>query len=489
MSIKTGKKIGFFVALTMLLGSVVGIGIFFKNGSVLGAAHNNGSTALLAWIVGGLLSLAAALSFTEIGSLKTKNVHGLAAWAEITGGKKFGYFTRFNYSFFYFGILTTALGIFSAEAALMVLHEAGAITTFPHVGYVVLIGVAVSLLALTINVVSVKLAGHVQVATTVLKFIPLLLALVIGVVLPNTHNAGGSNHFNNGTDFSVEGLIAGLPAVLFAYDSFLNVGSLSGKTKGGEKTVSKVVIFGMLAVVILYSLVAISAILHTGSIGGLLADSLPKDAAKALSILIWSFILISAYGVTNGIIAAGVSNFEHSVRSNTFFGAKTLKAKWGEFKTTIFYLGFTFIFWALIILLPAALQNSDAIVDGATNYPTLFFFAIYAVVILLYFIKRNKLETRKINNILFKISTYTALIGISLVLGWQFFFTQTLDVFKDAHTNVSWGFVLDNVKFTKIEQFAFFASMLFAFGVFPYVNKWLTKKFENNDVIINTQQD
>lgn len=48
MSIKTGKQIGFFVALTMLLGSVVGIGIFFKNGSVLGAAHQNGTTALLA---------------------------------------------------------------------------------------------------------------------------------------------------------------------------------------------------------------------------------------------------------------------------------------------------------------------------------------------------------------------------------------------------------------------------------------------------------
>lgn len=167
----------------------------------------------------------------------------------------------------------------------MVLKTAGAISTFPHVGYVVLIGLLVSLVALSINLISIKFAGHIQTITTVLKFIPLLLALFIGIVLPNTHNAGGQNHFTVG-EFSVSGLIAGLPAALFAYDSFLNVGSLAGKTKGGEKTVSKIVILGMIAVVVLYSLVAISAILHNGSIEGLLQDALPSDAAKGLSITI-----------------------------------------------------------------------------------------------------------------------------------------------------------------------------------------------------------
>lgn len=475
----------------MLLGSVVGIGIFFKNGSVFDATKGDGVTSLLAWVIGGLISLAAALSFSEIGSLKTKNVRGLSAWTEITLGKKAGYFVRFVYPFFYYGILITALGTFSAEAALQFLVKTGAISNQPHIGYVILIGFAVSFLTVTTNLLSIRLSGKVQFVTTVLKFIPLLVALVIGIVLPGTHNnADGKNNFET-VHFSISALIAALPAVLFAYDAFLDVGSLSGKIEGGEKTVGKVVFVGLLSTIVLYSLIAISSLLHNaGWIEDLLKDTLPAGAGtkKGIEITVWAFITVSAYGVANGVTAGGVANFEQSVATNTFVGAKTLNKKIGNFWTTVVYISICFVFWGTITFVPALIQNSDRVIDGVTNYPTLFFFAIYGAVIFAYLLKRSKYETKKINNIIFKVASITAIVGIALILGWQFFYTQTIAVFNAPHSDVSWGFFHGGPKhYQNWQQFAIFASFLFIFFTFPFINKWATKKFENNEVIIGTQ--
>jgi amino acid transporter len=74
---------------------------------------------------------------------------------------------------------------------------------------------------------------------------------------------------------------------LFAYDAFLNASQLSEKTKGGTKTVSKVVLIGMIFITVIYSLVALASILHSqGTVEGLLKDSLSKSSAKILGIFV-----------------------------------------------------------------------------------------------------------------------------------------------------------------------------------------------------------
>jgi hypothetical protein len=47
--------------------------------------------------------------------VKTKRISGLTAYAEKFGGTKFGYFTRINFSFFYYGILVVVLSFFGSE--------------------------------------------------------------------------------------------------------------------------------------------------------------------------------------------------------------------------------------------------------------------------------------------------------------------------------------------------------------------------------------
>lgn len=490
--IKTGKKLGFFAALTMLLGSVVGVGIFFKNIPISKAVNGNGLTWLLAWIIGGLVSLFAAISFSEIGTMKTNKVHGIPAWAEKVGGKKLGYFTRFNFSFFYFGILGPIIGIFTSEMFFGILSSAGAMNQ-PHLAVHIIVGFTFIGIAFMTQILSTKASGIVQSVATIIKFIPLVIAAVIGIVLASTHNIkptatspGGHNAFLSGS-FTFPGLIASLPSVLFAYDSFVSVGSLSAKTKGGTKATAKIVFIGMITVMTLYTLIALSSILHgQGSIEQLLEDTLPKSVVRELGIIMFIFMFASAYGVTNAFTAFTYAKFEQATATNTIFGMKTLNKKLGHKKTTIIYALGSYAFWSLTFAIPAMILNSDAIVDVYSNYPTLFFFGIYGLVIILYLFKRKDIETNKMNTIVFKVFAYFASTIIFLVLGFVVFGSETLDAWKDPSGPSGAGLFKTTIEITKIERFSIFLVFLTVFFAFPYLNAALSKKYENNNVYIDT---
>lgn len=178
-----------------------------------------------------------------------------------------------------------------------------------------------------------------------------MLVALLGIVLATTNHSNnspagplfGHNAFTNGQGFEFTGMLAALPAVLFAYDSFLNILSMKDKVEGGTEKLPKIVIVGMVATIVLYSLIALSAILHgsgmvsgapfgaSPSLGlGIFDQIFPNDAAVAMGKFVIVFLAVSTLGVVNGISAATVAVHEQAFHTNTVFGAKTLKAKFGE---------------------------------------------------------------------------------------------------------------------------------------------------------------
>ena len=490
MSIKKAKKIGFWISLAMLVGSVIGIGIFFKNNSVMSKVDSNPTGWLLAWIFGGLLSLSAAISFSEIGSMKTKEVSGLPGWAERVAGKKFGYFTRFNFVFIYYGLFIPAFGYYISFALFDFLQTTGAIDSHPDIWVHTIVAIFLIIIPIVIRIISIYVTGIIQIVTTGLKIIPLIIAIIVGIALANTHNDGGTNAFNNGTSFDFSKLIAALPAVLFAYDAFLNSSQLTNKTKGGQKTVSKVIIIGMLFIITIYSLVAVSSILHSqGTIKGILSDSLPASSKKALSIFVTLFIFVSAYGVHNGFVASSITLFEEAIKQPTFFGSKKLISKFGETKAGWILAGIIYSFWMLVITIPSLILNKDFLIDEFTNFPTLLFFGVYALTIFFYLLKRdNFADTKKVSNKLFKITSWTAVIGIFFIMGWQVFYTQTLDLWQNPNVfidGIGWAQIIGKGEKIFNNTHLFIINVLFwtVFLFLPFINSWLMKKFENTDPI------
>lgn len=505
------KKFGLFTSLTMLIGSVVGIGVFFKSHGILRSNDWNGTGTLVAWIIGGLISLAAAISFSEISSMKTKNVHGLPGWSEKVGGKAYGFFTRFNYSFFYFGIMNVVLAYFGSE---MVFSVVGMFTNqsvgdFPVYAHIIL-GLTLSAFMFAMNYFSTRASGIFQNITTVLKWVPLLIVAFAGLILlntnthPKTEGAAhfGQNAFHNGTSFQFTKMLSALPAILFAFDAFLNVGSLRSKMKNPSK-LPFVVFMGMLSVLILYILIALAAILHgSGLVSGAPMGASPadgygifdqifnKETAQAMGKFTIIMIAISTFGVMNGMSAASVSLIEQSIETNTIFGMKFFRRKVGDLWTLFIYEAFTMLFWTFVVGLPAAIMNSDVIIDGASNMPTLFFFAVYGTTILLYIIKRGKMETKKMNKFIFYTFAIFAVLGITIGVGYQLFYGFFIEAIMHQDLQTHWGLYAANSydgKFTTFNAMPFYLSMLVIFFAAPIISLTLSKTIEKRTPIIDTQ--
>ncbi|NYN92315.1 APC family permease [Mesomycoplasma hyopneumoniae] len=499
MTLKSSRKLGFFAALSMLVSSVVGIGIFFKNQSVADITGYNGYAWLFAWIIGGIISLFAAITFSEISFLKPTKLNGLPNWTWQTAGKKMGYGVLFNYSFYYSGILSIVLGFFSSEITIFFLQTAGADINVPVWGHLI-IGTVFCIFFTSLNYISIKTSGWIALASTILKFIPLVFAVFAGILFPKTYNAGGSNAFvqTATNSFNFAKLILALPPVLFAYDSFLSVGSIHNRIEKANKRVPLIIIVGMIIIAVVYTLIGLSSALHNqGTISGLISDVFPKSSAKSISIFVGFFLLISTYGVTNSLSATYVNSVTDLVKLNAIVGALSLKKKMSQAKVTICYLAIILFFWALIIYIPSvsvpfpSANNSgsgygtDVVVDSMSNFPTLIFMWVYMAVIIAYARKRKQLmdSSKQINKTLF----WTAAIISSILIFTAmiaYIYAQIDAVTNEKNSSSGSGvFAANGLILTNQGNFLILIFHLFVFSTLPFINYLLIKIVDKINVL------
>lgn len=512
MTVKNARKLGFFAALAMLVGSVVGVGIFFKNGSIQRVTESQGITWLLSWVIGGIISLIVAINFSEISFLKPSKLNGLSNWLYRSGGKKIGYFTSFSYAFFYYPILAMTLGVILSEVLVFFIGvAAGKNISLPYYAHF-LIGSSFILCYLILNHFSIKISGWLALVTTVLKFVPLIFALILGLALANTHIVGPNsnkltNAFNN-TTFDISKLILALPAVLFAYDSFLSIGLFQKKVVNPRKTVPRTLVISMIIIVTVYSLIALSSVFHnSGSISGIISDVFEKEVADPVNIVVTFFLLISVVGVTNAVSSATLIQMQDQTRIKTVFGVRFLVKKLGEAKASWILLGLNFLFWILVIQVPSLAApflitartetgapipgkfstgtGTDVLLDYMSNAPTVFFFVLYGLSLATYSLRRNKIANPKNrhNTIIFHAIT---IIGISVITIMEIAYIYSLIA---AFVNKPWassgaGIFADNgLILPWTYAFVVFIVQFFMFVGLPVVNYLLIKGIEKRDII------
>ncbi|MBG0730696.1 APC family permease [Mycoplasma sp. 'Moose RK'] len=509
MTIKKSRKLGFFAALSMMVGSVVGIGIFFKNATVGSITNHNGYAWLFAWVIGGLISLFAAINFSEISFLKQTRLNGLANWAYQVGGKKAGYATLFNYTFYYLGLLSLILSVFVSEIMIWFIEIAsGTKLNLPFYVHLI-IGLVFLVFFTGLNFYSIKASGYFALISTVLKFIPLVIALFAGIFFPKTFNDNGSNAFitistpEKNNDFSFSGLILALPAVLFAYDSFLSVGSLHNKVDKAKKRVPFIITVGMILIAIVYTLIGLSSILHNkGTISDLIKDVFPKKAADYVNIFVSFFLLISAFGVLNAINAQFINQMKDVIKFNAIFGSFTLKKKMCKLKVTIIYTILTFLFWALIVFIPSLAVplplkdnsgfgfGSDVIIDSMSNFPSLIFFAVYMIIIIVYCKKRKEISdpNKQINKYFYWISTIFS-IALILIVICAFVYSNLESVINKPFENSEAGvFASHSLILTNIGRLLIFIFQIAVFFSFPIINRFLIKKVDKIELYDNFEK-
>ena len=163
MNNKLEKKYGLFTAICMVVGIVIGSGVFFKAQDILNYTGGNIIFGIAAWLIGGVVMIICAFNFANFATQYLK-VNGIVDYAEAIVGEKYAYMTGWFIATIYFPAMTAVLAWVSARYTL-VLFDANADITG---------GLCMALAALylcaeyVLNLLSPILAGKFQIIATVI---------------------------------------------------------------------------------------------------------------------------------------------------------------------------------------------------------------------------------------------------------------------------------------------------------------------------------
>ncbi|MDF7627388.1 APC family permease [Lactobacillaceae bacterium L1_55_11] len=294
------RGFGFWASLALVAGTIIGSGIFFKQGSVLQAAGNT-TAGMLAWLAGGVLTLTSGISVAEVGS-QMPRTGGIYYYIEKLYGKTLGYLAGWMQVVFYgpammgaiaayFGVLFVALFGLPKSASLAV-----AVVTLVFIGLV--------------NSVPNRVSAGFQIVTTVIKLIPIIALTIFGLFFGH-HDALGQVVTEVGNNTAVAGGFGvAILATLFAYDGWVTLASISGEIKNPQKTLPKAIVVGILLVMVAYAGVSFGAYrsLSANQIASLGENTTLAMATNAFGYwggrILSVAILISLLGTLNGKVVS-----------------------------------------------------------------------------------------------------------------------------------------------------------------------------------------
>ena len=313
---KLNKKYGLFTAICMVVGIVIGSGIFFKAKDVLTAANGNALYSILAWVISGLIMVVIATSFGVMAT-KYEKVNGVVDYAEVTCGKRYAYFVGWFMSLIYYPAMTSVLAWVSARYTLVVLGyieaplfalgtDGNSSLNSPEV---ITVALFYLILAYFINTIAPKVAGKFQVSSTVIKLIPIVFIALVGTVIGLINgtlvdNFTFTNYEEITTGATATGLFPAICGTIFAYEGWIVATSINSEIKDSKKNLPIALCIGTLIIVAAYTLynigiLGLSDIVNVTNNGTTVAF---KYFGGAVAAIINILVVISCLGTLNGLM-------------------------------------------------------------------------------------------------------------------------------------------------------------------------------------------
>ncbi len=230
------KSIGFFTALSTVIGIVIGSGVFFKPNAVFSATGAPG-LGILAWVLAGIITIAAGLTVAELAAAIPKT-GGMVVYLKEIYGETIGFLTGWMMSVLFYPGLISAVGvIFATEVCALI-----------GIDNISLVAIVTILFLAFANSLGSKTGGAIQSISTVCKLVPLFLIMILGFVKGEGSVATSLTPMVNPEVNTITALGAALLGVLFAYEGWLSVGNLAGEMKNPQKDLPKAIIMGIFMV-------------------------------------------------------------------------------------------------------------------------------------------------------------------------------------------------------------------------------------------------
>ncbi len=326
-------RYGLFTAICMVVGIVIGSGVFFKAQTIMQITNGNLLLGIFAWIIGGLIMLVCILAFSNM-SQKYSKVNGIIDYAEEIISKKYAYYLGWFLTFIYYPSLTSVLAWLSAKYTLtfitrvnpsfplLIPASQGGTENSPECLILMFVFLC---LAYATNTLSPALAGKLQTSTTIIKMIPLILMAVIGSIygllndtLIQNFNNTSVIQFSSGVfgenisilqSISTNPLFASVCSTAFAYDGWIIATTINAELRNPKKTLPRAMIIGSVIIILTY------IFYYIGLAGCASAEQLIKSGATIAFINIFGnffgnilnlFVAISCLGALNGLMLGSI---------------------------------------------------------------------------------------------------------------------------------------------------------------------------------------
>jgi basic amino acid/polyamine antiporter, APA family len=298
-----------------VIGGIIGGGIFRTPASV---AERVGTAPLFltAWVLGGLVALAGAFCYGELGSRRPKAGGGYVYLRETLGP-----LPAFLYGWALLFVMAT--GAIAAVAKTFAGYFL-ALTGLPET-LTVPVAVGAIVLLVGINYVGVKPAAITQNIFTILKLTALAALIAVGLTLAVPYRPLPSPSFSGaGAGGTVIALGAALVPILFTYGGWQQTNFIAEEIIDPERNLPRALVLGVIGVVTVYLLANVVYLRVLGSAGLAQSTAPAADVMRGLlgpvgGTIIAAGIAASTFGFLNLVILVTPRVFQAMAADGVFF--------------------------------------------------------------------------------------------------------------------------------------------------------------------------
>lgn len=350
------RGLGLKEALAIVLGTVVGSGIFFKP-NVVAECLGRLDLILLVWLAGGAVSAAGSLVYAELAAMMPE-AGGAYVYIRQAYGRFFAFLLGWTSFWVARSAAVAALAVAAATLLDVLVPLSGGAQRGVAVGLIVFLG--------AVNLVGVKPSGYLQDAAAVFKAGGLALLSAAPFCL-----AGGSFAHWSTTRPVEPALATAFLAVLWAYDGWYNVATVAEEVKDPERDLPRALVMGVGLATVLYLLanlafhfaLSMDAVAGAEQVGAEVARAILGDGGAALVAVL---VLGSVVGTLNASILCGPRVFFAMARDGLFL--RPLARVHPTFKTPSNSI-LAFCAWSIVLVLAGdAFSGERRLFDVLTDY-------------------------------------------------------------------------------------------------------------------------
>jgi APA family basic amino acid/polyamine antiporter len=364
------KSIGLWSAVSLVIGSVIGSGIFMRPATM--AAQLGSPTLLLGvWLIGGIVSLFGATIYAELGAMYPETGGPYIYLKEI-----YGEFIAFIYGWSTMAVINTAA---LASIAFVCGNYAEYFVHLPrfspavehavkwHIPYLADIyplenfgvkGLSILILSLLtlVNYLSTRWGNGIQFVATLLKTLALVL-VIGGILLSGKGHA--ANFVTNAPDFHAHAFLifvavmAATSGAFSSYDGWYNINMVAGEIIDPQRNLSRSLFIGLGACIAIYLLVNLAYLymLPVGVMAGssmVAADAMEKALGVSGAGVVAGLIIVSAFGATQNNLLTNARIVFAMGEGRTFFSwTGKVHPRWGTPGNSMILIGV----WSMLFVL------------------------------------------------------------------------------------------------------------------------------------------